>query len=384
MIAKRQTLDLLLLGIAIAIGLVRFVGLGSESLWLDEAKGASFAFSPLSEWWTSLPDHQAPPGHFLIVKWVAEFSRSEWALRLPSAVAGWLALLLTYSIAKRLNLGLPGMPVLFLACAPFFFDFSREARCYTFWVLAELAAWSALLRWEDSPDDNNNAPVAGLILFLPLLIHYYAIWFLLPKVVLAFVLLRKVGGKLKGSFLVGATISSLLAFPWLLHQVASMPPPNPEVITEFSEIGIGMFTRKVGELFGFEYPLRPIGWVLLLGAMSGAAASLTVNRKRVGSVCFYSTLLVPPLLIVVTTLLSDRYLATRHLIPILPVAWIAFSELFAVAGNRFGGFGKFGGVAAVVLVCGFGFFECLKTFGQVDRPPWREIAAYLEEIDPTR
>jgi 4-amino-4-deoxy-L-arabinose transferase-like glycosyltransferase len=94
---------------------LRFYGLGFQSLW-----GGELASWNLGEGDTILrvfQDGTQPPLYFLILhfsQWI--FGDLEWALRAPSAVAGWLCIPATYLLGKKLNSVREGiMAALFLA-----------------------------------------------------------------------------------------------------------------------------------------------------------------------------------------------------------------------------------------------------------------------------
>lgn len=371
--------DLFLLGIALLIGLIRFHGLADESLWLDEAKGASFAFSPISEWWEDIPPHQAPPGHFLLLKAMGKLGREELFLRLPSAVAGWMCILLVWSIARELRFPLPALPSLLVAVSPLFFHFSQEARCYTLWTLSELAVWTSLLRWNRNPCNLTTAVLCGFLMPLPLLVHYHALWFLVGRIPLTFFLLSRCGWNIRVHFIFAFLCSSVLSVPWLAHQAFSMPPPNPNAITEFSEMNFGFWTRSVADFFGLDYPVRLVGWLLLGGSIGGGVLFIRSNANNAFAKLFLASLLIPPVLAVGATLLSERYLAVRHLLPLLPPLLIFLSYCFLPVPKTAPPALKWASMLAGLLLALYGTAGMVETFRTVDRPPWREVAEFLVE-----
>jgi mannosyltransferase len=95
---------LVLLAIMFLGAVLRFYGLGFQSLWSDEL--ASWDISTretISKVIGGLRGDDHPPLYFLILRfaqWI--FGDSEWALRLPSAFAGWLCIPGIYLLGKRL------------------------------------------------------------------------------------------------------------------------------------------------------------------------------------------------------------------------------------------------------------------------------------------
>ena len=382
------------LSLVALVSCTRFVNLGKESFWLDEAKGADFAFSPLEYWWDKLPSHHAPPGYFWVLRIVGWFSYDDAVLRFPSALAGCLAVLLLWGLLRRVDRRLAFVASLWLAVSPLHFHFSQEARCYALWILAELTVLASLVRWRDQPENKNLSTYCGLMLPLPLLFHYNALWFAIGRIPLLFPLLRKGGLAGWASFLSGALFSTALSLPWLIHQVFSMPRENPRVITVWSDLGLAFWNRKVGEFFGCEYPFQPLGWLVLVLALVGmyvrlSSPSLTTDVTEEGkgreNLWFDRSwtigVVFPLLAIIAATLFTNRYLATRHLIPLLPLLlWEAARGLRTLTyplGQKMGRtvFWMTGLALAV-----FWFSQILVQQKTTDKPPWRDIALHLAEI----
>ncbi len=145
----------LLTSVALAI---RLFTLGNKSLLTDE--GSSYAFSqlPISTLLWHLCDPH-PPGYYLFLRAVAAFGSTEWWLRLPSALAGALAVPLTWLVAgqairptapiadvwpKRAALLAAGL----VAFAPLHVWYSQEARAYALLsMLALVVVWAGLRWW---------------------------------------------------------------------------------------------------------------------------------------------------------------------------------------------------------------------------------------------
>lgn len=90
--------------LAALAGLTRFINLGGESLWYDEAFTAQLAKLPLNKLFTAVSGDVHPPT-FYLVEWlnIRIFGTSEWALRLPSAIAGIVAVLLIYRLTLAIG-----------------------------------------------------------------------------------------------------------------------------------------------------------------------------------------------------------------------------------------------------------------------------------------
>jgi uncharacterized membrane protein len=129
---------LALLAIMFLGAVLRFYGLDFQSLWGGEL--ASWDLGGRDTISGAVRDGTQPPLYFLILhfaRWI--FGDSEWALRLPSAVAGWLCIPAIYLLGKKLYSEREGiMAALFVAVlwAPVYY--SQEARPYAMLILLSI------------------------------------------------------------------------------------------------------------------------------------------------------------------------------------------------------------------------------------------------------
>jgi 4-amino-4-deoxy-L-arabinose transferase-like glycosyltransferase len=139
---------------------LRLYQLEADSLWGDEIFTATQSPLLVPELlrWTAGDIH--PPGYYLIVGRLADWSGwahlpasalTDWLWRFPSAVAGTLAVAVTYRVGTDLlgrRVGLAG--ALLLAVSPVAIQYSQEARMHGLFLLgAALSTWtlaSALAR----------------------------------------------------------------------------------------------------------------------------------------------------------------------------------------------------------------------------------------------
>ncbi|MEI6777902.1 MAG: glycosyltransferase family 39 protein, partial [Chloroflexales bacterium] len=141
---------LMLVGVALAVRIYR---LDAQSLWLDE--GSSWQMSSQS-WGTLLGDLLSPTAayplyHLLLKLWISLFGDSEIALRLPSAIAGTMAVPVIYLAAQEGSresesllppLLYPLAAALIALIGPFPLWYAQEAKAYSLLLLA-----AALLTW---------------------------------------------------------------------------------------------------------------------------------------------------------------------------------------------------------------------------------------------
>lgn len=184
----------LLSAILIVGGLLRFVALGRWSLWTDELY--NLGLMPVSASLAQgIPADQHPSLYYLILELVLKIGRSEWLMRLPSALAGFLTIPIMWRIGvalKRPNLGL--LAAALLALAPLHVWYSREARMY---ALAMLFWTAAVYFYLQSWQRDNWLDTLGLVLTMTggLYTAYptLALWFI--QMALFFLFWRLTGGQ---------------------------------------------------------------------------------------------------------------------------------------------------------------------------------------------
>lgn len=164
----------LLLGLAlIAAAALRFQGLGSQSLWIDEflmiqraSLGEPFR---LADWFAN---PQGPLPALILRLWTSVAGTTESALRFPSAVFGVITVWLVYRLGRRLDPAAALPAALVAAISPFLIWYSQETRHYALMLLA--AAWitGAGLELGESERIDRRAYVSyGLALWVGLMSH---------------------------------------------------------------------------------------------------------------------------------------------------------------------------------------------------------------------
>jgi mannosyltransferase len=129
---------LALLSIMLLGAVLRFYGLGFQSLWGGEL--ASWDFGGRDTISRVVQDGSQPPFYFLVLhlaRWI--FGDSEWTLRLPSAIAGWLCIPAIYFLGKKLYSEREGiMAALLVAVLWPTVYYSQEARPYALLILLSI------------------------------------------------------------------------------------------------------------------------------------------------------------------------------------------------------------------------------------------------------
>ncbi|NQU45278.1 glycosyltransferase family 39 protein [bacterium] len=266
------TLVWIALGLIVLLGaFLRFQGLGSQDFWFNEA--ASHYYAQGSPWEIvrySFTVETNPPGlHLLIHCWEKVAGLSEWALRLPSALAGSLTLLVFYFFA-RFFLGRHGslIATALLALSSLHVWYSQECRAFAIWVLWIVLAYLCFLRWLKTRQ-RVFLILNAFFLFLAVFFHYFGLHAILVENLYLLAFWRK-------------ERRALPCRPWILSQVVLLVLLIPLLIMMASvdrthvawwqESGVHFDTLKalLFHLNGVFFFLTPERWVKALLLLSNA------------------------------------------------------------------------------------------------------------------
>lgn len=206
---------LLIIGLGFA---VRFINLGGDSFWLDEIFTVRVVTMTPPGLVPRELDH--PPLLHILARyayWL--FGENQFAFRLPSALAGVLAIPLLIAAGKQWGMPQAGLWAgLLLALSPFHLRYSQEARQYALLMLCSLAAFFWLYRALYRPTWERWLAFS-LATGLNLYSHYGALIFLAAQaVIIAIWSVRQLrGGRWRcvGYPVAAAFLVSLLYLPWL-------------------------------------------------------------------------------------------------------------------------------------------------------------------------
>jgi mannosyltransferase len=274
---------LFLLAIMLLGAALRFYGLGFQSLWSDEL--ASWDISTresISQVIGGVRSDDHPPLYFLtlrLAQWI--FGDSEWALRLPSAVAGWLCIPAIYLLGKRLYSEREGLiAALFLAVfwAPVYY--SQEARVYAMLILLSILTtyfwWGVML----GLPYRRELPIREAALYvvcavLCAYVHYFG----LILVVLQGVALAALAyGTLRKAMLLYVPVA-IAYLPWLpsmVHQSGY----DTQIGTSTGEQALQIPPDYFQFLFGRSGLLSFAAWTLLAFLLIRGWDDLRRRRKR--------------------------------------------------------------------------------------------------------
>src|SRR5215212_6198832 len=157
---------------------LRLYDLGSESIWYDELWAVKIArMEPVEIVRASLGDNNPPLYYLLLHYWMLFAGDTEFAIRLPSALASALAVPLIYGIGRLLfNRAAGMMAALIMSSSAYQVRYAQEARDYALLVFLGLASYYFLLKLlEDST--RSRLITAGYVVCTTLLryTHVYGI-----------------------------------------------------------------------------------------------------------------------------------------------------------------------------------------------------------------
>ncbi len=324
-VEKKVYLALLLAIILTGWGLA-VVRLGERSLWADEGATAYLA-QQLDSPSRAIELHKDFPFlHLFITMGTVRLSRSEFALRFPSAMAATLTLPVLYLLGRRLLNGTAGLVAAFLlAISPFAVGYAQEARAY---ALLELLACTSLLLLLLALAQRRWYWWAGFAVstFLLLYTHLFAWFVVAAQILFAFVVLlwqtareRRLDPRLPALAisLVAIAILYLPLVPALSGYWQRHGPGRASIqgagLYPF-QLSFRFFRDMLG-VFGarsWDWPLWLFGVGILLGLLS-----LVVLRKWKALLLITLWLAVP--VIGLAVLSSEHFFEYRHLIFILPI-----------------------------------------------------------------
>jgi mannosyltransferase len=320
---------LVLLAIMLLGAVLRFYGLGFQSLWSDEL--ASWDFSnreTISQVIGGMRSDDHPPLYFLILRlaqWI--IGDSEWDLRFPSAFAGWLCIPAIYLLGKRLYSEREGIiAALFLAVfwAPIYF--SQEARVYSMLILLSILTscfwWNIMIGLRYHRElPTREAALYVICAVLCAYVHYFG---LILVVLQGAALAALAYGTLRKAMLLYVPVA-VAYLPWLpsmVHQFGH----NTQSATSTGEPVLQVPPDYFQFLFGRSGLLSFAAWTLLAFLLIRGWDDLRRRRKRG---------VVPPGLLlaawavgpfVVAFMASQSMLTNENLLVSLPAVYLLLAR----------------------------------------------------------
>lgn len=357
---------------------LRFLTLGTQSIWFDEAATWDLVRRPFGEMLRQIPDGESNPPLFYVLEWgwTRVLGDGELGLRSLAALAGLLTVPVAFAVGRRIGGGSrTGLGVAALvAVNPLLVWYSQEARSY---ALAALLCAVAMLCFLRAHDDARDRELVGwaVAAVLALATHYFTAFVLLPQ---AAWLLWSHPRRRAALAAVGAVAAAGIALlPLLLAQ-----RDNPYDIA-----GVSLLVRLVQVpkqfLLGYRGPL-PLLLGLVGAALVAAGAWLLLRRteapvrRRALTVAAIGAIGVA--LPFLAALPGADYLNARNVLP-------AIVPLLAALGAGFGASrpGRIG-IALLGALCALSIAIVVSVAAdsQYQRPDWAGLARALGDADGAR
>ncbi|MDD1651507.1 MAG: glycosyltransferase family 39 protein [Methanomicrobiales archaeon] len=368
---RTQRLVQVLLGVVVAGFLLRFVNLGANSLWLDEASTLGFARRSLVEIWSTLSAGEFnPPLFYWMEHLMLTFGESEAVLRFVPALLGALTVVVMYFVAREV-LDRPSSLVAaaLFAFSPFHIYYSQEARAYApmlfFFSLALLFFLRATRKGE-----YGNWIGFGVFSALAFWTHFYAFVPVGILILLAFAFrFRAIRANLTEAAapLLALGVFLILALPLVVNAVQLFllrTGGGPS----FGIQGFSTITLTLVQISGFNAFLAVILLILFIAGMAWL-----VPRDRALAVLLAAGLLLP---LLASVFLSYRMpMVPRYLIYLQPFLFLGVAASFPLFCRAVRS--RYLAVAAVLLIflAAVPFLSTYYTTPQKD--DWRGFSQYL-------
>ncbi len=369
-----RSLDLwLVIGIILLAAAMRFIGLGVQSFWFDEAFTVVATRLPIDESLSALLTLGAyTPFYYLLQRPItAILGQSEFAYRFSSACFGVLAIPLLYRVG-RLWLGRwAGLLASFaLAVCPFHLLYSQDGRMYAmtaFFSLAAMYDFDRVLRGEGWRSFIFTSALAYLS-------HYAAVFLIYVQLLCLFPLVKRRYRLFRHWF--GAQMMAILPLiPWMSLYLWTT--------REARSIGIGWIPRPNGftlvrTLWNFNSGDTDTwtAWVMVLMATSLiilARGMLALHRVRYKLICW----LFLPLLVNFAVSLRQPLYVDRYFIGSLPAyILLLVAGILRVMRSR-----RLLGIVAIILVIGvmvWGSARILSGDPYFAKEDWRGATAAVD------
>jgi uncharacterized membrane protein len=334
---SRHNARLILVGL-IVVGLILRVAV-TRGIWLDEAISIHQARLSLHGLFQTLynGDRQPPLYDLVLYATIKIFGHSEFAVRLPSLIAGTLVIPVLYELGRELYDRRTGLlAAAFAAVSPLLIWYSQEVRMYEFIALFGLLALLTQLRVIRSGTMLNWA--AYILATAALLWSHYFGLLLIVVQQLVFVALiihrRRVGEPVKQltlGFLYSLAILVMQLVPLLVFahhqfQVTSGAAGSPSGTYDYLSF-YSVLSNMAWSLWGYQpdattvllsalWPLALLGSLVLLGR-GGSRQTTTLAGAAIALVG----------LLIIVSLFDNSYFEVRNFLILVPLVLLLIARL---------------------------------------------------------
>lgn len=373
---------------------VRLYGLGSESIWLDEATSvvlAKMSIPGLIEW-TAVDIH--PPLYYMLLHFWLALGDGEVQVRLLSVVFGTCSVGVLYLLCRRLfNRWLAFSAALLLVASPLHVWYSQETRMYA--LLTLLALLMAYFMARALLDRKRWAWVAYLVCAIAALYtHYYAFFVLLFLNVVALYLLWRglIDGRAFWRWVALQTVAGVAFLPWLPTMLDQIRAGGGSWVGRngapgLRALGTAATSFTVGPDSQWYMPwLRRLayaafGFLCVVGVLS----PLRRRQTSTGVAFALIYLLVPILTAWLISQVKPLY-SVRYLLPFLPAYYILIGQGLDMLRPAGGGVKTVRSALWALALAGLLLLSSIGILGSAthqQQADWRGIAAHvLDQSQP--
>ncbi|MGQ9599813.1 MAG: glycosyltransferase family 39 protein [Anaerolineae bacterium] len=378
---NKRAEGLLLGGIVALAGLLRILGLGRMGFEIDEAYSVRLASLGIVDIVRGTAAGQHPPLYYLLLHlWMQAAGQSLFAVRLASALVGWLTVPLLYLIGRRFGPQAGLLAAGLLAISPAHIWYSQIARMYALLVLlGTVSTWLAWRWWTDGEARSRKRLLlyAGITL-AALYTHYFALFLIalhnLAGLGLALFQNRPRWRRLAGQWLAIQALIVIGFLPWLPimlsqttdHLMTWIPPLSwPVVRSSWLYLLFGQEWQGTGYDRGRAW----LGLGLLIAALwPGRPSSDRLLRTDRGWAVLWFW--VPVVLILLAAVYRPIYQNKQLLIVLPPLLLLLTMGLLRIRPRL----GR--GVVLVALIALSGL-SLYSQYAYPQRQQWDDLAAYL-------
>jgi len=367
--AGRLLASSLLLGTAL-----RVVGLGVESLWLDEAFTARRAPLTYADLFFDTGSGSQVPLYFWISKaWCGIAGTGEAALRFPAFVFGILLIPMAFLLGRELfEERAARWGAFFAAINPVLIHYSQDARPYSLYLLLVVCSWFYLIRWIRGGERRHflgwYLSTVGVLYTHPLgvlvLLSHLAGFLLFPRVI------GKEGKEPRFKVFLGSMFLVLVPYLPLLFRM------EEQIALKMTGGSVADWIDTPG-LFDLLY--TPVWYFARIAVAGLVALSLLLalavrpppSEKNRWAILFLATVwLTFSLLPWAVSLLITPLYVFRYTLPVLA----ALLLLLGWAMTRLGPLIR---TSAVVLFLAASAGPLYDFHTGLDKPPWRDAGRFL-------
>ncbi len=376
----RRTALLWLGGIVVLGGALRIIGLGRMGFEIDEAYSVRLASLGVVDMVKGTAAGQHPPLYYLLLHfWMRVAGQSPVAVRLLSALLGWVTVPLLYIVGRRISPRVGLLAAGLLAISPAHIWHSQIARMYALLVLLGTAStWLAWRWWTDEDRKPTQLWLYAGIALAALYTHYFALFLLALHTIaglgLALFHKRPRWGESVGQWMAVQALIGIGFLPWLPimfsqttdHVMTWIPPLSwPVVRSSWLYLLFGQDWQ--GTWYDIGRALLGLGLMIVALWPGWPSMRRPHPTDRAWMVLWFW---LPMALIVLAALYRPIY-QNKQLLIVLPPLVL----LLAVAVQRIGpSLARGVLLAAMVALSGLSLYS---QYAHPQRQQWDDLAAYL-------